>query len=254
MRGSVIGVGTDIAGSIRIPAMCCGAYGFKPSSYRVAYGLQNDSIREGDIALEIIPAVAGPITNSLRDARLFMEAVVQDKYFEFDFTSRAVPWISEPLGGPLTIGLIMEAPGLPVSPPISRAVATAAQKLKAAGHRIIPLSNYPSYADATKWGMRSLDFDEEQSTFKWVTDSGEPFIKAVDDMFDTKNMKPFSRRFQDMFEDCLKRDEYKKAWHDIYRDNNLDIILAPANNRPAPPHDTYSYMPYTFMWNIVQVS
>ncbi|CAG8955923.1 hypothetical protein HYFRA_00008776 [Hymenoscyphus fraxineus] len=31
LKGSVIGFGTDLAGSIRIPAMCDGVYGFKPS-------------------------------------------------------------------------------------------------------------------------------------------------------------------------------------------------------------------------------
>ncbi|TIC89846.1 Acetamidase [Colletotrichum higginsianum] len=31
-RGSVLGIGTDIAGSIRIPSLCCGIYGFKPTA------------------------------------------------------------------------------------------------------------------------------------------------------------------------------------------------------------------------------
>jgi Asp-tRNA(Asn)/Glu-tRNA(Gln) amidotransferase A subunit family amidase len=35
MRGSMIGFGTDVGGSIRIPAMCNGIYGFKPSVGRV---------------------------------------------------------------------------------------------------------------------------------------------------------------------------------------------------------------------------
>lgn len=38
LRGSVLGIGTDIAGSIRIPALCCGTTGFKPSVRRVPYG------------------------------------------------------------------------------------------------------------------------------------------------------------------------------------------------------------------------
>lgn len=38
LRGSILGVGTDIGGSIRIPALCCGTYGFKPSVARIPYG------------------------------------------------------------------------------------------------------------------------------------------------------------------------------------------------------------------------
>ena len=37
LRGSPLGIGTDIAGSIRIPALCDGIYGFKPSTQRVPY-------------------------------------------------------------------------------------------------------------------------------------------------------------------------------------------------------------------------
>lgn len=44
MRGSILGVGTDIGGSIRIPAFCCGTYGFKPSTDRVPFGGQTNPV------------------------------------------------------------------------------------------------------------------------------------------------------------------------------------------------------------------
>lgn len=54
MRGSILGVGTDIAGSIRIPALCCGAFGFKPSTDRIPQGGQANPSRDGKRA-RILP-------------------------------------------------------------------------------------------------------------------------------------------------------------------------------------------------------
>ena len=64
MRGSILGIGTDIGGSIRIPALCNGTYGFKPSSHRVPYGGQASPVRAGSPGF---PPVAGPLANSFDD-------------------------------------------------------------------------------------------------------------------------------------------------------------------------------------------
>lgn len=59
MRGSILGVGTDIGGSVRIPALCNGQFGFKPSASRVPYGGQASPSRAGSPG--VVPA-AGPLS------------------------------------------------------------------------------------------------------------------------------------------------------------------------------------------------
>ncbi|MCW5750016.1 MAG: amidase [Alphaproteobacteria bacterium] len=59
-----LAVGTDIVGSIRLPASFCGLYGLKPSQGRVPYYPPND------------PALAaGPMSRNVADAVLLMQAI-----------------------------------------------------------------------------------------------------------------------------------------------------------------------------------
>lgn len=60
-------IGTDTAGSIRLPASLCGVVGFKPT-----YGLVST---RGIIPLSTSLDHAGPITRSVEDAALVMDAV-----------------------------------------------------------------------------------------------------------------------------------------------------------------------------------
>ncbi|KAM6512085.1 hypothetical protein FALCPG4_017071 [Fusarium falciforme] len=71
LRGSIMGVGTDIGGSIRCPAEFCGIYGFRPTSYTVPTKdfLSTDAGFAGEFN---ILGCAGPMCTSLRDIwRLF---------------------------------------------------------------------------------------------------------------------------------------------------------------------------------------
>lgn len=60
-RGGVIGVGTDIGGSIRVPAAFNFLYGLRPSHGRLPYGKMANSM-EGQ---ETVHSVCGPITHSV---------------------------------------------------------------------------------------------------------------------------------------------------------------------------------------------
>ncbi|WP_338815779.1 amidase (plasmid) [Bernardetia sp. Wsw4-3y2] len=75
--GSVIGIGTDVGGSIRYPAHCCGLVGFKPSGRAVSKKGIFPFIEREDFFLNDWLAV-GPITHSVRDAKLVYE-VIADK-------------------------------------------------------------------------------------------------------------------------------------------------------------------------------
>ena len=74
MRGSVFGIGTDVGGSVRIPAMCNGIYGFKPSLGRIPAEGQTSAQAEGSgkVGME---SVVGVIANDLGDIDLFMDVV-----------------------------------------------------------------------------------------------------------------------------------------------------------------------------------
>lgn len=75
LRGSCLGLGTDIGGSIRSPSANCGVYGLRPSSYRIPFeGLSYTMNGE-----EQIVAVLGPLSTSLEGVKLFMKTIIDAK-------------------------------------------------------------------------------------------------------------------------------------------------------------------------------
>jgi amidase len=251
LRGSVLGIGTDIAGSIRIPSASCGTYGFTPSLNRVPYGGKTNPTRDG---FSLFQCVAGPIATNVGDLRLLMETVIKSSPWNYDPSALAIPWSTVEKKQHLTVGVLTECPSWPVTPPMKRSTRSAVDKLSQAGHQVVEISHFPSYAEATRLAWESLDIDNEETVFAHIRRSGEPVVKCISDMYPTppggRPLKPLD----DLYALCQRREIFRRDWLKIFVDNKLDVLITPGSHQTAVPHDTYSHPAYTVMWNVVSVS
>lgn len=252
MGGSILGVGTDVAGSIRIPALCCGVFGFRPTTYRVPSGGQASP---GKATLFGIQAVAGPLARSVGDLQFFMESVLQAEPWRLDMSAHRIPWNPAPLKANLRIGLIQECPTWPISHQVKQVLKSAATRLTHEGHTVLTLKDFPSFSDALELCWRYFDLDNGRTSFQHITASGEPLIKAVSELPLSQAENRQLQTLEGLFELDVKRTEIMSRWHSIFKDNELDILIMPGSQHgPAVPHDVYGEPPYTAMWNLVDVS
>jgi len=124
--------GTDIAGSVRIPACCCGTVGLRVSLGRIpAFNLSANAPRP--IGAQLM-SVQGPLTRTVRDCRLALVAMARGD-------DRDTRWVPVPLQGPpvprpIRVALVPEVPGGFTHPAQAAAVRASGRHLAAAGYAV----------------------------------------------------------------------------------------------------------------------
>lgn len=253
MRGSVLGIGTDIAGSIRIPAICNGTFALRPSADRIPYGGQISSARDGLAGIE---PCAGPLATSIRDLELLTRLVTNADPWQVDSSAIFSPWRTVTPKSTLRLGLIQEDAHFPLHPPVLRNLEQATAKLQQAGHEIIPMT-VPSIKDVCSLAFRMFAMDPAGTPFRHIAASGEPTIPALASTslpheYIQDEYAPLT--LEGLYDLNEQRSRYQEELRKLIVEANVDAIIMPGYQGTAQPHDLYGFPSYTVFWNVMDVS
>lgn len=252
MKGSVLGVGADIGGSIRGPAAFCGVYGYKTTSYVLP---AKDYVALPFSAELNILASTGPFSRSLRDIDLFMNTVIGQKPWLQDQKLVPLPWtgLQTPTRKPLLIGIIENDGFIKPQPPVKRAIAWARSRLSDPKHSgIFDIKDFKPYNAAEAWKMiRRMYWPgagiKETEAYEA---SGEPILELTE--WGWKDAKPHGMLDASQVTDLrAERDKFRYAFADSWNKQEVDIVIGPAFVGPACAHDSAFYWTYTSLYNFV---
>ncbi|NXG28538.1 FAAH1 hydrolase, partial [Dromaius novaehollandiae] len=134
--GSVLGFGTDLGGSLRLPAAFCGICAFKPTGKR----LSKKGVTSGIPGQKSVVAAVGPMAKDVESLALSMRALLCEDMFSLDSTVPPLPFKEEVYSStqPLRIGYYETDFFTMPSPAMRRAVRETKQLLEDAGHTLVP--------------------------------------------------------------------------------------------------------------------
>ncbi|KAL5611687.1 hypothetical protein BROUX41_000735 [Berkeleyomyces rouxiae] len=278
--GGRIGFGSDVAGSVRVPAHFSGIYALRCSTGR----WPKVGTRSSMAGQEGIPAVYSPMTRTLNDLSYFTKALISTEMWKYDYSIHPVPWRQDAVdqvreAKKLRIGILRTDNVVDPSPACVRAMDMVEEALKKQGHEIVeidppsPLTGlriasqllvadggalYRSFFQTGEWedpGAAQMSFlmklprPAKFLYYLWVKYVRRDAVWAelVRDWHPKTAFENFKL--------VAQREAYRAEWFEWWKAADIDFILTPPNATPAVPHDgmkvAVSSCGYTFLFNML---
>ncbi|NXI30389.1 FAAH1 hydrolase, partial [Sterrhoptilus dennistouni] len=145
--GSILGIGSDMGGSIRLPSSFCGLCGLKPTAERLRWrgapGFGTSIAQFGCFLLSHpVPCALGPMARDVDSLALCMKALLCQEMFQLDPTVPPIPFNEQVYSSstPLRVGYYDTDGYFPLPPCMRRAVKETRRALEAAGHQLVLFS------------------------------------------------------------------------------------------------------------------
>lgn len=287
LKGSCLGIGTDIGGSIRSPAANNGVFGLRPTSFR----LPLDGLAATMLGQEQIVPVVGPMSTSLEGIKVFMKTLIDQKPWLYDPSLNPLPW-KQPSSRPsgtllrcgangsrkLRIGVLADDGIVRPHPPILRGITTLISRIQ--HHPDIEIVPFPAYKHDEAWRIiSSLYFaDAGQEELAAMSASSEPLRPMSQWILEqSPHQQPLT--IAEVWKLTCERDAYKAAytrhWNSVnthlagpddedsttmllqgedaqdVAEKMVDVILCPVGPGVAPLFHTAKYWNYTSQWNLL---
>ncbi|QPC65778.1 hypothetical protein HYE67_008009 [Fusarium culmorum] len=252
LGGSLIGWGTDIGGSIRIPSHMNGIWGLKPSSGRMTY-------RGVEVTLDgqqHIPSSVGPMARSLESLTLVTKLAIEAEPWTIDPQLPPLPWketvfqtFSE---RPLVIGALLDDGLGKVHPPIERVFRQTLEKLKTAGHEVVEWDSslHPEFISLMDKYYTS---DGGEDIRRAVEEGGEPFVPQIKSLVDCGNPISVYSYWQLNKRKVAAQNAYHDMWNAARSSSGkpVDVVLVPTMPHTAVPHGSCRWTGYTKVFNFL---
>ncbi|MCS7078590.1 MAG: amidase [Chloracidobacterium sp.] len=273
--GSPLGLGSDIGGSLRLPAHACGIASLKPTAGRLT--MQGHA--EVFPGMEAIQAQPGPMARQVEDLALAMRVLTTPDQHPGDLTP-PVPWRdpdeTASLAG-LRVAYYLDNGLFRPSPAIRRAVREAADALERRGAEVVPWQP-PDVAEA--FGLfvgilfadnlrhiRALLYAEPIWTPLWpflVTAQLPNWLRSwLARLADLTGQRATarllraarSRSAEGYWRLVEARTRYRERFLEALDGQRCDVILCPADGLPALTHGASAYtveaISYTALYNLL---
>ncbi|SEP47316.1 amidase family protein [Amycolatopsis saalfeldensis] len=204
--------GSDLAGSIRIPAAFCGVYGLKPTAGTVPLGgFQPPGPPAGPSDLAYLSAV-GPLARSAADLRTALSVTAGPDGQD----AKAYRWQLAPSRrtrlADFRVGVVLDHPAAAVTAEVGAALSNAVDALDAAGAKIV--TGWPDGVDPVRQAD-SFGFQVRQFL---AFHGGDPDFATAAAMVEQHRLRMAART----------------AWDRYF--SEVDVLLCPATCTAALPH------------------
>jgi amidase len=244
--GSPLGLGSDSAGSVRIPAAFCGIASIKPTSGRLP---RTGHVPPAGGWIEALWQI-GPMARRTEDLILAMELLASED--GEDFTSPPVPLFETRELRELKIAFYTYNGFARCNQEIDRAVRQCAHFLAQRGARVeerVP----PGVEHAYELELALLGADGAQGVDRYLESVGSRRVHPLLRGF-LNHMRPHEMDTSRFAKRWTQWDEYRAEMRGFFE--KYDAIVCPVYTQPALPHGgsldekNFEGFSYTMAWNV----
>ena len=282
-RVAPMAIGTDLAGSIRIPSAFCGIYGINPTADRMPMkGILSAHPDHGSFSYTspLMKVAVGPMGRTVDDLALILRSIWHEDTFKRDPSVTPLAFNSSVFKeystrSNLRIGYFYINQFIKCSPAVESAMELAIQDLTNKGHTLVqvPMPDVLKcnelalsiiFCNGSKFITECLQGEKPLWSYDGLI-SGDTYLGKFLSRFHVNSnkeerVKQFSEfkthiSAKDWWDLHNEIDEYRQQFYETYTQLQLDAVICPIFPFPAVPHTMSGgigpCLIYSVLWNVL---